>query len=911
MSPHINYYHSFRGDSIGTDGFGLDLQIMDNLVKTIDSCEEQGLCNGKIRVSWDYSDLFWSIQLQKRFQPKVLERVIQRCKEGKDEVILGSWGNSILPGLDTEEFLQQSKWMIKNQMGIGLEQLFPGRIAPYTRTQETMFTQGMIELYNKLGIKGILNYYTVIPFDTCRPFINPRLDWNQMFAPLNFKSTVSDAKMLMIPMYGFGDILDHLSLKKWFQLIRKKQKSGEIKGHALVVLNHDMDSYTWYGTHLPKILQWMPNSGGISELINTVEKLEYVELANLIDIVPKLQVQGNVTLKQDVADGCFNGYYNWAQKFDNTKYWTIGQQARWLKIATENILTQDDKIKSILRNPDDRVNSYIKNKILFASTTHFGMSMPFNHPHRQKTALKYAISAFNIAESSFKDALEKFIKTIVKNLQEKDYILFLPLINRGISKWEKKFIPDNLLCQITLPKSVEQLIKLPKEIPYLISKSFNQESIQLEVIISKKYFEPENYYIYELSSLEEAHINPVIDSKLKSTNSILKNQYITLGIGENGNIKSFLYKNQEFSTPNFLKSSISFGKSKNIIHYFSDKDQVEVLEDGSNNFNASLKITSNFSILNGLVVKTEKILKLYAGIPQLFIEVKMSIPEIKGKKNSDSNVYSVKVEYDDRWQEIMPCEIRPGFIAGGKSDKEKYLRIWKHNFFGLTTSFDLNMEEVDPLNKNIDCLVSNISDGWMAVSNQKQGLLVGFNSIKASNFAFSPLKIRNEGFGDINQSGQQIRINPFGCYYGKMLHHWTTGSGFAQKMIPSYSSTFKSTAPTFSGKTLDFDLIIAPFLGDAPDLNIQNAANHYSLPPLVLIHNSKTKKVYNNFENIQKSIKSIIKSHNIENILDKGYLEWVEMVNEGIEPENKRRDDIDVKISHLIRLFFDGIRSKF
>ncbi|MHA1674833.1 MAG: hypothetical protein ACTSYI_14555, partial [Promethearchaeota archaeon] len=693
MSPHINYYHSFRGDSIGTDGFGLDIQIMENLVNMIDECEAQGLCNGNVRISWDYSDLFWTIQLQQKYQPKVLERVIQRCKEGKDEVILGTWGNCILPGLDTEEFLQQSKWMMENQMQIGLEQLFAGRIAPYIRTQETMFTQGMIELFNQLGIKGILNYYAVIPFDTGRPFINPRLDWNQRFGPVNFKSTLSEASMLMIPMYGFGDVMDHLSLKKWFQMIRNRQKSGEIEGHALVVLNHDMDSYTWNGTHLPKILQWMPNSGGIPELLKTVDKLDYVELTNLIDIIPKLQVHDEVILKQDVADGCFNGFYNWAQKFDNTKYWTLGQQARWLKIATDTLSSQSktlpdellNEISSLLRNTDDRTNSYIKNKILFASTTNFGMSMPFNHPHRQKTALKYGVSAFKAAEAAINIALEKPCENNFDNFgvssNKKNLMLILPLLNRGASEMERKILPNTLLCRAIFPKSVELMLNLPNDLPYILSQKYKNDYIELEALIPKKYFGTKDFCFCELSGLEEEHLNPIIDDTLKASTFSLENKYLSLKLDENGKIYSFLFEKREFAAPDFLDSCIAFGKPKRIMQYRSEKDQIEVLQDGSNNFCASIKITSIFYMYQGLEVKTEKILKVYADIPQLFIEVKMIIPEIRGTVNSDSNVYSVNVKYDDRWQEIIPCEIRPGFIASESGDGKNYLRIWKHNFF--------------------------------------------------------------------------------------------------------------------------------------------------------------------------------------------------------------------------------------
>ena len=244
ISPHINYYHSYRGDSIGTDGFGLDMKIMRYILDTLDECENEGLCEGNIKISWDYSDLYWSVQLQRKYQPDVLERVQNRVKQCKDEVIIGSWGNNALSILDTEEFIQQCKWNLNNSMGIGLEQLFPKtRIAPYLRVQETMFTQGMIELFDQIGIKGIFNYYAVIPFDTTRPLINPRLDWNQRYGLVEFKSTVSKAKCIMIPMYGAGDVIDHLSIEKWFKFIRKHQQNGNIEGHALVFLNHDMDVY--------------------------------------------------------------------------------------------------------------------------------------------------------------------------------------------------------------------------------------------------------------------------------------------------------------------------------------------------------------------------------------------------------------------------------------------------------------------------------------------------------------------------------------------------------------------------------------------------------------------------------------------------------------------------------------------
>ena len=394
---------------------------------------------------------------------------------------------------------------------------------------------------------------------------------------------------------------------------------------------------------------------------------------------------------------------------------------------------------------------------------------------------------------------------------------------------------------------------------------------------------------------------------MKSSERSMRNKNIQLAFDDYGKITSFLFQGKEFSSSNFLDSAIVFGKPKKPIKYSSSFDKIEVLQDGSNNFSASVKITSKFEMVSGLEVISEKILKMYAKIPQLFIKVRMTIPEIKGTVTSDSNIYGVKTEYDDRWQEIIPCEIRSCVIG----ENQNYLRIWKHNFFGHTTYFDLDMMEVDPKNADIDCFVSNISDGWMAMSNQEQGLLIGFNSLKAANFAFSPIKIRGQGFGDLEKKGQQIRINPFGTYYGKMLHHWTNGTGHAQQITPHYSSTFKSTAPTFSGKTLEFELLLAPYLGDKPPESIQSSANHFSLSPLIVFQDSHTGKVHTNHAQILPDVEKIIEEYGIQEIIGKSYLEWVEMVNqEKSQPEDKERDDVNLKFSHMLRFLIDGIRSK-
>ena len=924
LSPHINYYHSYRGDFRDESGFGMDIRFMEEILNQLDMIEDDGLCGGKVPISWDYADIFWSIQLQKEYQQDILDRVVERCKLGKDEVIIGSWGNTAQSILDAEEFQEDQKWFLHNSMGIGVNQLFPGRVAPYVRAQEMMFTQGLIEQYIKVGIKGVGLYYSVYPFDSTRPFLNPRLDWNQRFNPIKFKSVVSDASIIMIPVYSFGDIIDYYSIKKWFELIREKQKSNEISGHALVYLNFDMDEDTWIGIKLPKLLQWMPNSRGIREHAEAVDMYDYIEFSTLLDVIPKLKTYGETMLREDVADGLWNGYYNWAQKYDNTKFWTLGQRARWLKCISDSISDiglsdqTNSKINKYLREGNDLSNTYIKNKILFASTTNFGLSMPFLHPHRYKTAMNYVVKAHQTAKCATDLAInEKFIEPS-KTKEIKDYqIIILPIVNRGITKAEKKPIKSPIFVRTKLPniiseklrnKEKELLIeeKKGREIIYSVYKNEEDQEYSLESFFSESCFTPERYNQSNLKTIDKRLVRYKKEGKVKATRELIENEYIKISINEKGIIKSVNYNDKEFGCYNFLETAVKFGKKKGK-RFNSSYNDVKVIRDGSDNFSASLRIKSVFEIFEGQLVQSYKTITLYSKIPHIFINAEVNFPEIKGESISVDGTSSVQELYDIKWKEIMPCELRPKILA-----KDTPLRIWKHNFLGHITYFDLDMEEVDPKNSDIDCLVANISDGWMALSNGEKGILIGFNSLKAANFAFSPIKLRGKGFGDTKKKLQQIRINPFGTYYGKMLHYWTDGTGHSQKIIPKVTTTYRSTAPTFSGKTISFELLISPYIGDKPPDSLISFANHYSLPPLVLISNREQLLLVENYSEYEVLLKEIINKLNLEEIMDLSYLEWVRLVNKNFKPSlgKKKSRTENIGIGTMLKMFIDGLKGR-
>ncbi len=925
LSPHINYYHSYRGDSLGESGFGQDIRIMEKILDQLDNIEEKGLCGGRTNICWDYGDTFWSIQLQKEYQEDVLKRIIERCKKGKDEVLIGSWGNVGQPFLDTEEFRTDHEWLLENSMGIGLKQLFPGRIAPYARTQESMFTQGMIEQYQQLGIEGFAMYYSVVPFDIARPFLNPRLDWNQMHGLIKFKSSVSNASILGIPMYGFGDIYDNLSINKWLELIRKKQASGEIEEHALLFLNIDMDDNTWIGIKLPSLLQWMPNSRGLMEIAEVVDRFEFVEFGNLLDVIPRLKIHGEVILREDVADGCFNGFYNWAQKPINTEFWTVGQQARWLKCISDTLSDiglsdqAKSKIKEYIRDGNDSTNTYIKNKLLFASTTNFGMSMPLLHQHRHKTAMIYALNAHQAAYNAANLAIEEKIEKEIELLKpEKYFMMVIPVINRGVSGKEKKPVKSHVLIKSEIPDELTEVIRSKNmkvafkggffgNFQHSIYPNEDNSRLKIEALLSKSNFEKKGYYTTLLSVENMSHQQINENKPLRATKKIIENENVKLEFNDKGKIISFKFDGKDYGCPNFLESSVRFGKKKGK-RYCSKKDEIIVIRDGSDNFSASIKIKSEFEIRPNAKIWVEKVITVYSVLAKLFVKVKMKLPYIKGEEISMDSATSVQEQFNAKWKEISPCEIRPCIIGNGTS-----LRIWKHNFLGHITYFDLDMREVDSKNKNIDCLVANMSDGYMSMSNKtNMGMLIGFNSLEAANFAFSPIKIKDKGFGDVPKKGQQIRINPFGTYWGKMLHHWTFGTGHGQEFAPKVSTTYRSTAPSFNGKSISFELVIAPYSGDKPLESIISFANHFSFPPLTIIGKKGDSNIIENYSKYDIIANQLKKENDIQDIMDLPYLEWVKLVNKDLDPNRNEIKPFLPKmgLGMLLKLLIDGIKGR-
>ncbi|MFX1298024.1 MAG: hypothetical protein ACFFD2_24635, partial [Promethearchaeota archaeon] len=580
------------------------------------------------------------------------------------------------------------------------------------------------------------------------------------------------------------------------------------------------------------------------------------------------------------------------------------------------------EINSYLRKGNDTNQTYLRNKILFASTTNYGLAMPTFHPHRHKTAMVYALRAHKASEKAAELAIKATVDTIFNETINNEYLMaIIPIINRGISEYEKIPIKSPIYVKTEIPIGLEQLLNetgkilelnshsdLKHEIHYSFYKSEKNSRLLLEGFLPISEFNNNNVALVSLSLKSKEEVSSDKSDTLKATSEILRNEYFSLEFNAKGKIVSFQFENEEFACPSFLDSAVVFGKTGKRKKYSSEEDKILVLRDGSDEFSASIKLITEFEIINNYFVRSEKILTVYSGIKQLFISVNTEFPEIKNEFGDARVSDFVLQKYETKWYEVMPCEIKPNIIGDSMP-----LRIWKRNFLGYVSYFDLDMREVDRRNANIDCLVSNISDGWMALSNKKKGILVGFNSLLAANFAFSPIKIKDKGFKDVKKKGQQIRINPFGTYYGNMLKHWTDGTGHGQDLVKNTFTTYRSTGPTYNGKTLHFELIIAPYLGDEPPEEIQSFANHFSFPPLILVGRKGEKEIFNSFLKYQKIAENLLNELEIRNIINLSYLEWVKKVNKNYNPSDEEADSINIAAfpkKILLRLLIDGIRGR-
>jgi hypothetical protein len=218
---------------------------------------------------------------------------------------------------------------------------------------------------------------------------------------------------------------------------------------------------------------------------------------------------------------------------------------------------------------------------------------------------------------------------------------------------------------------------------------------------------------------------------------------------------------------------------------------------------------------------------LFDDLPHLFLEVEARYACTPKRQVIHNMTQKLRRLMDLRWVETAPCALTPAWSAPAK----KPLRIWKHNYMGITSFYDLEYGRFNPKNRNLDSFNHQVTAGWVAVSNGQQGLLVGEQAQGLSSMAFCPMRLRE------NDGRQVISLNPFGSYFGKQPDYsHLGGNGNGTAIMQAFSGALAPNGPSFNGETLRFSLLLAPYGGDEPPQELQDMAGMYFYTPGSIVH---------------------------------------------------------------------------
>ncbi len=900
---HVNYNHSWRGDRNDRTGFGLDSQVIEGILDTLDTANESGL---EARGTWDF-DNYWSLEhCMPMFAPELLQRIQKRVIDGPDEVILDAWNNGLYGGMTEHEFRETLARTISNDAGSGIKDLF-GNYSPVIRTQETMFTQGGIELMKEFGIDAIALYYSSIPFDSIRNFVR-RLTPTEMYNPLWFNSTESDARLLMIPMYNQGDTLNHGSISKWARELHRRQEKGELDGNALIYINMDADADIWNGLPLPGVLKKIPNTRGLSEFIETVNKLDYVEFATLGDYIRDNAPVGDLTVSQDLADGSYTGYNSWTEKEENHRLWRIAERARRLagiaEFATEKADVADDRRAAAQEELYDSPDSYFENKLRLLSTTHFGMHAPAVHSERAQAGFHYARNAFEKAMRQAEDAAGLLNGDAVPDADPLLFafsILNQPKYNNAPAATSRAnilarvhFGPLDKKCR---PTDLELVAADGSPCAFDILNPVMDEAGN--IVSGTLVFVNDASEHLASFALTVKKGEPPKD-EIKVSKAGMSNSRIDLKLDDRGRIYSLKMDGKEFSSEQLLSLSALYRIDRNKKTFSPRTYKVKTVETGPKGRLGRLGLETQvviFSKGKNYTIKAAYDIMLFDKLPYVFVDADVRFPDTPRGGGEKGLATGSEREFDTNWFEVAPAQIAPGI----HNKPGSFLKVWKHNYMNKTNCYEFNYGEIHRGNRNVDACNNHITDGWVAVSNADRGFLLSCDAVVNSSAAYCPMRLRERG------GRQHVFLNPFGTYHGEQFTHLNDGFNLAAYITTLVGAQLKSVAPSYNNRRVRINMMWAPYMGDEPPAQTATDADRFSMPPAVLLHEDGATKLYID-PVAAEELREAVEEYNLDQCRGWSYKDFLEERNRGLPKGVPPKDKSGDRFIHLIKGLFDGMK---
>ncbi len=795
---HGNFYHSYRGDTPDELGFGKDIRIIHHIIKTLDDFNHQGL---PVCGTWDFENYFSLETLIPQYCPDILENLQRRVNQGTDEIQIMSYNNGLVSAHTAKEFEAAIQWSITNHAKSGLADLFGKNFQTSVRPQEMMYTPIHVKLYPANGINTISLFYSGLPFNGFSNFI-PKLSLEERYNPLTLTYPGISETMTLLPCYNVGDLIDHLSLRRWVKQLRHQQMKNHHPKDLLLIIDMDADDQFWTGFDIPVLKSIYPTIQGLKGMIDNIKDLTYIRFTTPDRYLKDHPPLNEIEIRQDTADGSFDGYASWAEKWSNQRIWSGLERIRLLTYQTRHLFGESTppEIDSLLKQAFE-----IRIKLL--STTHFGMAAPVMNLTRENCAndlVKEGISLVNRAwQSAVKPPLQGDFSLIdYRRGENTAHINYPTTPSKGLIRLPLK----NFHAQAFSLKN-EQGETLPN---IVITRESQQELIFFDTFKGGQ----QKQYIVEPKPQENQQ-HPMF----KTDQTGIENEWLKLQSDQAGQINLKLKNHQETNLNLSFSSKITYAKMTREVSLWK---KTEFEQD--NGFNL-LKQSGEIQIDQTHFVNLEREFILHDQLPYLYLNVRVLYPQTPPHGFNKAKAARLQQGWDTRWSEVIPCEIHPTIFG----NLQNPLKIWKHNYFGHISSYELDYGQFSN-NHILDNVNNHITHAWVALSNGKTGILVAQTAEVNSSLAFCPMRTRKTAHG------LQAALNPFGSYWGKQYNYATADTGFGKFLTTTMSTAdhINPLAPSYNGKTQQFSLLIAPYLGDQPDLQIQNDALAFAYPYIVL-----------------------------------------------------------------------------
>jgi hypothetical protein len=787
---HSNFYHSWRGDTPDEAGFGTDIRIVRALLRMLNEAEARGL---EARAYWDTDNHFTLEQILPDHAPDIIDGIRRRVASGSDEILLAPYNNGLFHAMTEDEMRAAVRWSVRNPWGSGTEDLF-GTYTPLIRPHEGMLTAGTIPILQQEGVAGVVLAYSGWPFTTFSNFV-PALPAEQRYNPTWLRLRPDGPRTVLLPSVSVGDVINHVSLEKWLLELRELQTSGQVDRDLLLHINFDADVETWLPQDLPPGLGWFPNAGGLPEYIEAVNKYAWAGFTTPGRYLEKHTPVGEVLVRQDLADGAYDGQYSWAEKLPSHELWTQLEQSRlaarraaaWSAEASIRALAAAE---SLLRKGTD--SSFFR-RLVALSTTHFGMSTPLVNEERQ-------------------DAAERVVADARARAQEAEWLLAW-----AAREWAGP--ADDRALYVLRVRDVRQsgppahsLVRVPL--------LFRGPAPRVAVLDGDGLPVPSSQGAPERAGgLERAELLAFL--------KLAPGQARTLRV---------VVRDEAPREPHPSPAFLELPQVTPFVTYKSDDRPrrhealpwttiPERTRDGFAHRHATTRI--KLPTPDG-----EKWVELRAdwrrppGVSWLVADVEVTYPYTEKRDLLHTNQQKLRRYMDMGWVEVAPFELTPA-LSGTRDDP---LRVWKHNYLGVTSSFDLDYARINPNNAELDAFNHQVTAAWVALSDGERGLLLAQSADVRSAYAFAPMRLREV------DGRQEVRVNPFGSYHGRQLdysHLGGTGLGAAWSNLRS--SSLRPNGPSYNGARERFSLLVANYDGDAPPEALQADAEAFFHPPALLI----------------------------------------------------------------------------